>query len=40
FPWEKRGNLSAMLIYLSGMKDPETCVGARLTEKAFCDIID
>jgi multimeric flavodoxin WrbA len=39
-PAEKRATRRALFICISGMKIPETFVGARLTTKAFCDIID
>jgi multimeric flavodoxin WrbA len=39
-PAEKRTTRRALFIGISGMKIPETFVGARLTTKAFCDIID
>ncbi len=39
-PAEKRERRRTLFIGISGMKIPETFIGARLTAKAFCDIID
>ncbi|MDD1686234.1 flavodoxin family protein [Methanoregula sp.] len=39
-PAEKRANRRALFICISGMKVPEVFVGAKLTTKAFLDIID
>ncbi|HEX3001565.1 MAG TPA: flavodoxin family protein, partial [Methanoregula sp.] len=39
-PVDKQATRRALFICISGMKIPETFVGARLTTKAFCDIID
>jgi len=39
-PAEKRVKRKALVICISGMKIPETFVGAKLSVKAFLDIID
>jgi len=39
-PAEKRAARTALFICISGMKVPEVFVGAKLTTKAFLDIID
>lgn len=39
-PEEKRRIRKALFICISGMKVPDTFVGARLTTQAFCNIVD